>query len=403
MEKTKLPSLVSTKKVLHMLSVISVFWCLGSGGAYAAATFSAPSALSVLSALSASTVPTATSPPMADNLQQSETPRIIAAGGSVTEIIYALGRGDWVVATDSTSMFPAAATEVTKLGYFRQLSTEGVLAQQPSLLLGASATGPEPMLEQVAKAGVDVHVYHVSKDIDGLSEMILDIGHRVSAVEKAEQLVTDLHRQVDVQQVQYSEAIASYASTGYPNTINALFVVANNDRGITVAGAKTVPQALFDTLGMTNIASELNGYKLMDAESVLMRNPDVVFAAGHMLHGENALNSLCSHHAIAATFAGQHCLVKAMDSSIGLGLSPRFAIALKAVAEHGLRALSIKAADTPMQEPVSSQPAIQNDVIQEQTIQEQAIQESIAKSPIAEGTGVDNSTKTDTQGMGRFE
>ena len=395
MEKTKLPSLVSTKKVLHMLSVISVFWCLGSGGAYAAATFSAPSALSVLSA---STVPTAISPPMADNLQQSETPRIVAAGGSVTEIIYALGRGDWVVATDSTSMFPAAANEVTKLGYFRQLSTEGVLAQQPSLLLGASATGPEPMLEQVAKAGVDVHVYHVSKDIDGLSEMILDIGHRVSAVEKAEQLVTDLHRQVDVQQRQYSEAIASYASTGYPNTISALFVVANNDRGITVAGAKTVPQALFDTLGMTNIASDLNGYKLMDAESVLMRNPDVVFAAGHMLHGENALNSLCSHHAIAATFAGQHCLVKAMDSSIGLGLSPRFAIALKAVAEHGLRALSIKAADTPMQEPVSSQTAIQNGVIQEQ-----AIQESIAKSPIAESTGVDKSTKTDTQGMGRFE
>ena len=254
------------------------------------------------------------------------------------------------------------------------------------------------MLEQVAKAGVDVHVYHVSKDIDGLSEMILDIGHRVSAVEKAEQLVTDLHRQVDVQQRQYSEAIASYASTGYPNTISALFVVANNDRGITVAGAKTVPQALFDTLGMTNIASDLNGYKLMDAESVLMRNPDVVFAAGHMLHGENALNSLCSHHAIAATFAGQHCLVKAMDSSIGLGLSPRFAIALKAVAEHGLRTLSIKAADTPMLEPVSSQSAIQNGVIQEQ-----AIQVSIAKSPIAESTGVDKSTKTDTQGMGRFE
>ncbi|RUP75533.1 hemin ABC transporter substrate-binding protein [Alteromonas sp. KS69] len=386
MAKTKLPSLVSTKKVLHRLSVISVFWCLGSGGAYAAATSSAPNTHTAQSASS-----------VHEN-QQADTPRIIAAGGSVTEIIYALGRGDWVVATDSTSMFPAAATEVTKLGYFRQLSTEGVLAQQPSLLLGASATGPEPMLEQVAKAGVDVHVYHVSKDIDGLSEMVFDIGHRVSAVEKAEQLVTDLHRQVDVQQRQYSEAIASYASTGYPNTINALFVVANNDRGITVAGAKTVPQALFDTLGMTNIASDLNGYKLMDAESVLMRNPDVVFAAGHMLHGENALSSLCSHHAIAATFAGQHCLVKAMDSSIGLGLSPRFAIALKAVAEHGLRALSIKAADTPMQEPVSSQSAIQNGVIQEQ-----AIQVSIAKSPIAESTGVDKSTKTDTQGMGRFE
>ncbi|MBQ4829082.1 ABC transporter substrate-binding protein [Alteromonas sp. MMG017] len=346
MDKTKLPRLVSTKKVLHRLSVMSVLWCLCSGGVYAAATSSAPN------------THTAQLTSSVHENQQADTPRIIAAGGSVTEIIYALGRGDWVVATDSTSMFPAAATEVTKLGYFRQLSTEGVLAQQPSLLLGASATGPEPMLEQVANAGVDVHVYHVSKDIVGLSEMVLDIGHRVSAVEKAKQLVTDLHRQVDAQQVQYSEAIASYASANYSNTINALFVVANNDRGITVAGADTVPQALFDTLGMTNIAGDLNGYKLMDAESVLARNPDVVFAAGHMLHGENALNSLCSHHAIAATFAGQHCLVKAMDSSIGLGLSPRFTIALKAVAEHGLRALSLKASDTAKQGPANQEQVI---------------------------------------------
>lgn len=382
MAKTKLPRLVSTKKVLHRLSAMSVLWCLCSGGVYAAATLSAPNSYTALNTHKAQAAPSEHENKLA------ETPRIIAAGGSVTEIIYALGRGDWVVATDSTSMFPAAATEVTKLGYFRQLSTEGVLAQQPSLLLGASATGPEPMLEQVANAGVDVHVYHVSKDIVGLSEMVLDIGHRVSAVEKAKQLVTDLHRQVDAQQVQYSEAIASYESTNFSNTINALFVVANNDRGITVAGNDTVPQALFDTLGIANIAGDLNGYKLMDAESVLAQNPDVVFAAGHMLHGENALNSLCTHHAIAATFAGQHCLVKAMDSSIGLGLSPRFAIALNAVAEHGLRALSIKAANIAMHKPASA---------------EQATQVSIAKRPIAERVGVDKSTNTDTQGMGRFE
>ena len=131
---------------------------------------------------------------------------------------------------------------------------------------------------------------------------------------------------------------------------------------------------------MTNIASDLVGYKLMDAESVLARNPDVVFAAGHMLHGKNALNSLCSHHAIATTFAGQHCLVKAMDSSIGLGLSPRFAIALKAVAEHGLRALSLKAANTVMQE-------------------------SASQVHIAQSTGLDKNTNTDNNShdMGRFE
>jgi len=306
MVTTKLPKLASS---VGLLSVISVLWCLCSGGVYAA------------------TVPATA----------SEPPRIIAAGGSVTEIIYALGRGDWVVATDSTSMFPAAAKEVTKLGYFRQLSTEGVLAQQPTLLLGASATGPAPMLQQVKNAGVSVHVYEVSKDINGLGEMVLDIGKKVSAQKQAEQLMREVRHQVMAQQAKYAQVSAQLGSA-----INALFVVANNDRGITVAGNNTVPQALFDTLGISNIAADLDGYKLMDAESVLMRNPDVVFVAGHMLHGENALNSLCSHHAIAATFAGKHCLIKAMESSIGLGLSPRFGIALEAVTEHALLAIALK-------------------------------------------------------------
>jgi len=119
-------------------------------------------------------------------------------------------------------------------------------------------------------------------------------------------------------------------------------VVANNDRGITVAGKDTVPQALFDTLGIVNIGSAVEGYKVMDAESVLMQNPDVVIAAGHMLRGKSAKEVLCTHHALAATFAGKHCLVEAMDSSISLGLSPRFYVALQHVAEYAEKAIEIK-------------------------------------------------------------
>jgi iron complex transport system substrate-binding protein len=45
---------------------------------------------------------------------------------------------------------------------------------------------------------------------------------------------------------------------------------------------------------------------------------------------------------LAATFAGIHCLVEAMDSSISLGLSPRFDVALQRVAEHAGKAIEMK-------------------------------------------------------------
>lgn len=104
---------------------------------------------------------------------QTASPRIVTAGGSITEIVFALGRGDWVIATDSTSMFPQQAASLTKLGYFRQLSTEGVLAQQPTMLLGAEAAGPSVALEQIAHAGVDVTTFEVDKNLSGLKALVL--------------------------------------------------------------------------------------------------------------------------------------------------------------------------------------------------------------------------------------
>lgn len=268
---------------------------------------------------------------------QTTSPRIVAAGGSITEIVFALGRGDWVIATDSTSMYPKEATSLTKLGYFRQLSTEGVLAQQPTMLLGAEATGPSVALEQIAHAGVEVTTFNVDKNLSGLKRLVLDIGEKLSASDNAITLVHDIEKKVEQQKARYADKTLAFNTP-----IKALFVVANNDRGITVAGKNTVPQALFDTLGIVNIGDAVEGYKVMHAESVLMQNPDIVIAAGHMLRGKSAKDALCTHHALAATFAGIHCLVEAMDSSISLGLSPRFDVALQLVAEHAGKAIEMK-------------------------------------------------------------
>lgn len=270
---------------------------------------------------------------------QTTSPRIVTAGGSITEIVFALGRGDWVIATDSTSMYPKEAASLTKLGYFRQLSTEGVLAQQPTMLLGAEATGPSVALEQIAHAGVEVTTFNVDKNLSGLKRLVLDIGEKLSASDNAITLVHDIEKKVEQQKARFADKTLAFNTP-----IKALFVVANNDRGITVAGKNTVPQALFDTLGIVNIGAAVEGYKVMSAESVLMQNPDIVIAAGHMLRGKSAKDALCTHHALAATFAGIHCLVEAMDSSISLGLSPRFDVALQHVAEYAEKAIEIKQA-----------------------------------------------------------
>ena len=88
----------------------------------------------------------------------ADTSRIVTLGGSVTEIVYALGAGDQVVGVDASSVYPEAATEKPSVGYFRQLPAEGVLSLDPSLVLALEGTGPPTVLDQLRSAGVRVEV-----------------------------------------------------------------------------------------------------------------------------------------------------------------------------------------------------------------------------------------------------
>ena len=73
--------------------------------------------------------------------------RIASIGGSVTEIVYALGEQDKLVARDSTSLYPEQASELPDVGYMRQLSPEGVLSVNPSGLLVLEGSGPKETID----------------------------------------------------------------------------------------------------------------------------------------------------------------------------------------------------------------------------------------------------------------
>ena len=247
--------------------------------------------------------------------------RVISAGGSITEIIYALGKQDLIVATDSTSLYPAAAASLPKLGYFRQLSTEGVLSFQPSHLIGAHATGPVSLAGQLEAAGVQVDILGEQRNLAGLIQLIEQVGKLVGAPNEALLLTQSINQQVTLLKQQHNSE----------RSIRALFVMSDSGRGITVAGNNTVPQALFDDAGIQNVAADLTDYKVMDNESILAANPDLIFVASHRIKKPEAVNALCQHPALKATSAGRNCALVVMESSSALGLSPRYPQALATV------------------------------------------------------------------------
>ncbi|MDD1829549.1 ABC transporter substrate-binding protein, partial [Photobacterium sp. ZSDE20] len=71
-----------------------------------------------------------------------EQPRIISAGSAVTELVLALGAEEQLVGIDVTSRFPQS-DNLPKIGYHRNLSAEGLLALEPTTLIGSDEMGPD--------------------------------------------------------------------------------------------------------------------------------------------------------------------------------------------------------------------------------------------------------------------
>lgn len=73
-------------------------------------------------------------------------------GGSITDIVHALGEEGHLVAQNSTRYYPKAALKVPDVGHMRQLSAEGVLSVSPSSILALHGNGAKEAVDVLKKS-----------------------------------------------------------------------------------------------------------------------------------------------------------------------------------------------------------------------------------------------------------
>jgi iron complex transport system substrate-binding protein len=99
--------------------------------------------------------------------------RIVSIGGAITEILYALGAEDRIVAVDTTSLYPPKAmTDKPNVGYMRQLSAEGVVGLDPQLVLAIAGAGPKETIDVIDAAKIPLIVVPDSYSEAGMIEKI---------------------------------------------------------------------------------------------------------------------------------------------------------------------------------------------------------------------------------------
>lgn len=237
--------------------------------------------------------------------------RIVAIGGAVTEIVFALGAGDEVVATDTSSVYPAATERLTKVGYQRLLSAEGILAQTPDLVIASDEAGPPAALSQLRAAGVTVVLVASAKTIEEAATRIEVVG---TAIGRPGQALAATVRE--------TAAAARTRAAGGPTF---MMVYARGGGTMMVAGADTSAAAMAELAGGTNAFTGFTGFKALSPEAMIAAAPDVIVIPTRGLASVGGEAGLLAAPGVAATPAGKAKRIIAIDDLLLLGFGPRLA------------------------------------------------------------------------------
>ena len=256
-----------------------------------------------------------------------DSSRIVSIGGSVTEILYALGLKDQIVAVDDTSTFPPQALkEKPSIGYIRRLNAEGVLAAEPGMIISEAGAGPVEAVDSLKAAGIPITFIPTSYSPEGIIRKIEAVGAAVRAEKAAEKLAANVKADLD---------LTAHAISQIPDKdrTKVLFLFSVRDGRLMVGGKNSHAAAIIEMAGGINLMQSIEGYKMVDDEALLTNPPDVILM---MKSHQGAVSNedLAALPALAHSPAIKNARIIRMDGMYLLGFGPRTAQAVKDLAKQ---------------------------------------------------------------------
>ena len=246
--------------------------------------------------------------------------RIVSIGGAITEILYALGFEDRLAGVDSTSLYPPAALrEKPNVGYMRQLSAEGVLGLNPSLVLAMQGSGPKETIEILDAAKVPLVMVPETFSEQGLIDKIRLVGHVMGADPRAECLT----KAVAADLAQLRELRSKVAKP-----VRVMFVMSLLSGRAMAAGKATAANEIIQLAGAVNAIDGYDGYKPINDEAIIAARPDVVLSIARGKDSVEA-DAVFAHPAFALTPAASNKAFISMEGLYLLGFGPRTAAAAR--------------------------------------------------------------------------
>jgi iron complex transport system substrate-binding protein len=257
----------------------------------------------------------------------SDTPadapqHIVSLAPSLTEMLYAIGAGDQVVAVDDQSDYPDGVPTTDLSGYTPNV--EAIATYDPDLVVGSDL--PDDIQSGLQALDVDVVSVSAATTLDDTYAQLEQLGETTGHADEAADVIDDMKTQI--QELADSVPDRDVAPTYYHELDDTLFSVTSN----------TFIGQLYSLAGLQNVADpadadgQSGGYPQLSAEFLVDADPDYVFLADTECCGQDA-TTFAARPGFADLNAIANDHVVTLDDDIASRWGPRVVDLLRTIIE----------------------------------------------------------------------
>ena len=189
--------------------------------------------------------------------------RIISLSPTATEILFAIGAGEQVVAVDDQSNFPSNAPVTDLSGYTPNV--EAIAAYDPDLVV--TSYDPGDLVDGLNVLGIKPLIQSAAMTLEDTYSQIIELGELTGHSKEAEKLNKEIQ-----------SSVSSVTPSG-----NGLTYYHEVDNTLYSTTSKTFLGQLYDLLGLVNIADPADedgfGWPQLSSEFIVDTDPDLIFLA----------------------------------------------------------------------------------------------------------------------------
>lgn len=195
---------------------------------------------------------------------ESEPKKIISVAPSVTELVYALGKGDELLGRTDYCDYPEEAVNVESIGSLTDPNLEKIIEIKPDVVI-ASTHFKDDVAKKLQDLGIKIIVLKDAKSVDGAYDSMNKLGQILNVQDKAAEIINLNKKKIEEikEAVKDAEAPKAYYVVGFGKT------------GDYTATGDTFIAEMLSIAGGKNIAQDATGWKY-SLEKIIENDPEYI-------------------------------------------------------------------------------------------------------------------------------